>query len=178
MKDYQLLLMDDQIEQDQEIQKELKEFQDTINEEYLEALGYKIEQVITDNNIVFETVEDMYYIHTEHVLGNLIADAYRYAINDNNLSDGNVDVAIVPAGVIRGTFLPGEITVSDIFNTFSLGIGPDGKMGYPLIKVYLTGEELKTIAEMDASVSDFMNAARLYLSGLTTEFTACCLILN
>ena len=104
LKDYELILMDQQIEQDQKIQQELKEFQYNINEEYLDALGYKIDQVIVNNNIIFETVEDMYYVHTEHALGNLMSDAYRYAVNENELSGGNVDVAIVPAGYYTDFF--------------------------------------------------------------------------
>ena len=79
-----------------------------------------------------------------------------------------VDVAVVPSGTVRDTYAKGDITVEQVFNSFSLGIGADGVPGYPLISVYLTGKELKTAAEIDASVSDFMTTARLYLH-------SCCL---
>ena len=72
-----------------------------------------------------------------------------------------VDVAVVPSGTVRDTYAKGDITVEQVFNSFSLGIGADGVPGYPLISVYLTGKELKTAAEIDASVSDFMTTARL-----------------
>ena len=61
---------------------------------------------------------------------------------------------------------------------FSLGIGADGVPGYPLLSVYLTGEELKTLAEIDASISDFMNIARLYNSGLHFTYNPNRMILN
>ena len=70
------------------------------------------------------------------------------------------------------------ITVEDVFNAYSLGIGLDGVPGYPLISVYLTGAELKTAAEIDASVSDFMPSARLYMSGLNFSFNPHRIILN
>ena len=50
--------------------------------------------------------------------------------------------------------------------------------GYPLISVYLTGKELKTAAEIDASVSDFMTTARLYCSGLDFTYNPNRMILN
>ena len=93
--------------------------------------------------------------------------------------DGHpVDVAIVPYGCVRDTYPSGDITVTDVFNSFSLGIGLDEIPGYPVISVYLTGEELKTVAEIDASVSDLMIYARLYTSGLEFSYNPNRLILN
>jgi len=68
--------------------------------------------------------------------------------------------------------------VEQVFNSFSLGIGADGVPGYPLIEVYLTGKELRTAAEIDASVSDFMTTARLYCSGLNFTYNPHRLLLN
>ena len=68
--------------------------------------------------------------------------------------------------------------MEQVFNSFSLGIGADGVPGYPLISVYLTGKELKTAAEIDASVSDFMTTARLYSSGLNFTYNPNRMILN
>ena len=48
------------------------------------------------------------------------------------------------------------MTVEDVFRTYCLGTGADGSPGYPLIGVWLTGDELSTAAEIDASVGDFM----------------------
>ena len=65
-----------------------------------------------------------------------------------------VDVAISPSGTIRETFQKGTVTVSDAFNVSSLGIGADRIPGYPLVSVYLTGKELKTIAEIEMCIRD------------------------
>jgi len=87
-------------------------------------------------------------------------------------------MAVVPSGTVRDTYVPGNITVEDVYNSFSLGIGKDGVPGYPLISVYLTGKELKTAAEIDASVTDFMKTARLYMSGMNMTYNPHRLILN
>ncbi len=89
-----------------------------------------------------------------------------------------VDVTVVPSGVVRGSIFKGDVTVADAFNILSLGYGADGSPGYPLVRVYLTGSELKDAAEVDASISDFMGVARLYMSGLEYSWNKNRLILN
>ena len=89
-----------------------------------------------------------------------------------------VDVAVVPAGVIRDTYAKGNIKTEHVFNSFSLGIGEDGIPGYPLISIYLTGAELKLAAEIDASISDLMTTARLYTDGLYWAYNPNRMILN
>lgn len=106
-------------------------------------------------------------------------DTYVYAVENAADYDGvPVDLAVVPSGTVRDTYARGDITVEQVFNSFSLGIGADGVPGYPLIEVYLTGKELRTAAEIDASVSDFMTTARLYCSGLNFTYTPHRLLLN
>lgn len=88
-------------------------------------------------------------------------------------------VAVVPSGCIRDTFHQGkDIMVADAFQTLSLGIGPDGVPGYPLVSVYFTGKELKTVAEVDASISPIMTTAQLYVSGLAYTANPNRMILN
>ena len=89
-----------------------------------------------------------------------------------------VDLAVVASGVVRDSFQKGEITVSDAFNVSALGIGPDRITGYPLVGVYLTGEELRTVAEIDASISPIMTYAQIYPSGMSWTFNPNRLILN
>ena len=118
-------------------------------------------------------------LHTELNLGSIIADSYAYAVENAPDWDGiPVDVAVAPSGTIRETYALGNITVENVFNSFSLGIGQDGVPGYPLISVYLTGEELKLAAEIDASISDLMTTARLYTYGLRWNYNPNRMILN
>ena len=172
MDSYELLPITEAIAEDQETKEKVDEFLESINTEYLSQFGYTREQVLATNDIKFSTVDDLGSVHTDHNLGSIIADAYAYEIGEE------VDVTIAPAGTIRDTYSIGDITVEQIFNSFSLGIGPDGIPGYPLVKTYLTGEELKIIAEIDASMSDIISYARLYPSGLTFTFNPNRLILN
>jgi len=179
MESYQLVPITEEIPSDADTQKKVDSLMEQIDSSYLSGFGYTRNQVLAQNSIPFSTLQEISYVHTEHNLGNLLADAFLYTVEHAEDFDGHpVDVALAPSGCIRDTFAAGEITVEDVFNAYSLGIGMDGIPGYPLISMYLTGAELKTGAEIDASLSDFMTTARLYLSGINFSFNPNRLILN
>ena len=179
IKDYNLKKMDDSVKKDQEIQGYLDEYKQIINEEYLSRFGYTMDQVLAVNPVEFTQMDTFATTLKEDTLGSIIADSYIYAVEK---AEGEqyeqVDVAVVASGVIRDTFQEGSITVSDAFNVSALGIGADRITGYPLVSVYLTGEELKTAAEIDASISPIMTTAQLYPSGMKWVYNPNRLILN
>lgn len=176
---YELKAVTTDVPQDAATQERVDYFMSLVDEKYLAQFGYTKDQVLCTNEIPFATVDDLYDLHTELNLGSLIADAYAYAVENAPDWDGHpVDVAVAPSGTIRETYALGNITVENVFNSFSLGMGADGVPGYPLISVYLTGEELKLAAEIDASVSDLMTTARLYTYGLRWAYNPNRMILN
>lgn len=179
MTSYSLLPITPATEPHQATQDKIDSFMEIVDSSYLSRFGYNRSQVLARNEITFATASDLYDTQADHNLGNLLSDAFKYAVSNADTGDNHpVDVAIVPSGCVRDTFAPGDITVEDVFNAYSLGIGLDGVAGYPLISIYLTGAELKTGAEIDASVSDLMPSARLYTSGLSYSFNPHRIILN
>lgn len=179
MSAYELIPITSDIAVHAATQQTIDSFMDTVDTDYLARFGYTKDQVLAENDIVFSTQKDLENIHEEHNLGDIIADAYVYAVENAADYDGvPVDLAVVPSGTVRDTYARGDITVEQVFNSFSLGIGADGVPGYPLISVYLTGREIRTAAEIDASVSDFMTTARLYCSGLSFTYNPHRLLLN
>ena len=176
---YQLLPINAEVAADAATQQTIDRFMDTVDTDYLAQFGYTKDQVLAENDVVFSTQKDLEHIHTEHNLGDILSDAYVYAVENADDFDGTpVDLAVVPSGTVRDTYARGNITVEQVFNSFSLGIGADGVPGYPLISVYLTGKELKTAAEIDATVSDFMETARLYCSGMNFTYNPYRMLLN
>lgn len=176
---YKLLKVDTSIEANEQTQQKVDGFYDMVDSKYLKQFGYTGDQILCTNEIDFATAGDTSDLHTELNLGSIMADAYTYAVAKMSNTDSHpVDVAVVPAGVIRDSYAKGNITPENVFHSFSLGIGEDGIPGYPLISVYLTGAELKTVAEIDASISDLMNYARLYTDGLYWTYNPNRMILN
>lgn len=176
---YELIPVSDEVNPDETTQAKIDALMDTVDINYLAKFGYTRKEVLAENDIEFNSLDEMSTRHEELNLGDIISDAYVYAVENSDNYDGDpVDVAVVPSGTVRDTYAKGEITVEAVYNSFSLGIGKDGLAGYPLISAYLTGKELKLVAEIDASISDFMTIARLYCSGLNFTFNPHRMILN
>lgn len=176
---YGLVELDDRIKDDTSTSEKIKDFKKTASKKYFGQYGYKWDQVLATSDVNFKSIDEFGEEQGEEPFGNLIADAYVYGVKEAEGKDYvPVDVAVAPHGVIRGSFDNGPITAADAFNVLSLGIGEDGVPGYPLVSIYLTGKELKTIAEIDISVSELMGPARLYCSGLTYTYNPNRIFLN
>lgn len=180
VEDYQLEQMTEEVEENPEALSKIESLGTTIDADYLAGFGYTKEQVLAYNPWKNPTLQEISDVLGENAYTNLLADAYRDTLNRlPDMEQDPVDVAVVPSGVIRDVFAENsDITVSDVFNAFSLGIGPDGVPGYPLVSIYLTGEELRTAAEVDASISPMMTTAQLFMSGLNYTLNPNRLILN
>lgn len=176
---YKLNPMDESVEKDAAIAKEVEDYKAIIDTDYLGQFGYAANDVIAKNDVAFTQMDEFSKVLEEDTLGNLIADSYVYAVKE---AEGEayepIALAVTASGVVRDTFQTGDITVSDAFNVSALGIGADGIVGYPLVSVYLTGAELKVVAEIDVSVSGLMSAAQLYPSGMRWVYNPHRLILN
>lgn len=176
MISYGLIPVEESLKADEDTQEKVDKFMSLVDDKYLSLYAYTKDQVLATNDVAFVAQNDLSSVHTEHNLGSIIADAYAYAVEQAMGVD--VDLAVAPSGTIRDSYALGDITVENVFNSFSLGIGKDGIPGYPLISIYLTGAELKTAAEIDASISDFSTTARLYTNGLYWSYNPNRMILN
>ncbi len=166
---YELIPVNDSVADDEAIAGRIEDYKEMVTEDYLSLFGMdSFDQVIGTTDLTFDTVDDVYNYHRESGLGDLIADSYVYAVTEADGPDAEpVTMAVTASGVIRDNFLPGDITVSDVFNVSSLGIGTDQLAGYPLVEAWLTGKEIKAACEVDASVTPLMPAAQLHISGVS-----------
>lgn len=158
MTSYNLLEITDSIPANPEIDAKLETFQHMIDQESLANFGYSSNQILTSTPVS---------LSKDTEVGYLMADSYVDTVSKLGIP---VEVAVVPSGVIRGTYKEGDVTVSDVFTSFSLGIGPDEITGYPLVAVWLTSNDLKNAMEIDASLSPLMDTVRLFTSGLSYTY--------
>lgn len=176
---YRLFPIDDQVAADARINQRLTDFKKRVQEHYLDRMGMQFDQTLAYIPFNYQDISAIGSQHAEQPLGNLISDAYLYAVKKAEAEDYEpVAAAVVPYGTVRASFVKGDITVADAFNVSSLGIGKDKQSGYPLISVYLTGQELKTACEVDASITPLMKPAQLYLAGMTYTFNPHRLLFN
>ncbi len=159
LKSYELIPVDEKVEDDAEIAAMVEGFKANVENEYLSKYGVSFDEVLVNNKYKFDTVKEVYATLHESTLCNIFSDAYKKAVEDAGIK---VDVALTAAGVIRESLPVGDVTVSDVFNAASLGVGTEGE----LIAVYVTGSDLKNALEVDASVQPLMKSAQLFFSGI------------
>lgn len=176
---YNLKAIDKSLPSDANISNTVENYKALVQKNYFDKFGMKYDEVLAQSDFNFQSVPDMIKNHREDTMGNLVSDAYIYAVKKaEGAAYEPVDVAFVPVGTIRGSFVKGDIKASDAFTASSLGIGADNIPGYPLVSAYLTGKELKTACEVDASISPLMENAQLYMAGLNFTFNPNRLIFN
>lgn len=103
-------------------------------------------------------------IQTGNALGELVADSFLWAVEnlEADAPDGPV-VTVTADGVLRAPLYAGGVTTSMAFDVLSMGVGADGTSGYPLVSCYLTGKELKAVAEVDRFRHPYHAGCQLYM---------------
>ncbi|MBE6586093.1 MAG: bifunctional metallophosphatase/5'-nucleotidase [Ruminococcaceae bacterium] len=172
LKGYELIPIDETVADDPAIAALVENYKTAVESDYLSKYGFTFDQVLVNNPYTFDTVGEVYATQHESTLCNIFSDAYKRAVE--RVTGKKVDVAITAAGVIRGSLPVGDVTVSDVFNAASLGVGTEGE----LIGIYLTGKDLKNAIELDASVQPLMTSAQLFMSGVEYSFNTYRMIFN
>ena len=172
LADYQLIPVNETVEADPAIAALVENYKTAVETDYLSKYGYTFDQILVRNPYVFDTVKQVSATQHESTLCNIFSDAYKWAAE--RTTGKKVDVAITAAGVIRGSLPVGNVTVSDVFNAASLGVGTEGE----LIGIYLTGKDVRNAIELDASVQPLMKTAQLFMSGVEYSFNTKRMIFN
>ena len=160
-----LLPVNDHIKGDEEVHRQIEDIITHIDQKFLTDAGLTYKQIVGKTSFDL----NMNYSNLKNSnLGSFIADASYYYLN----STGNsADFCLVASGTIRENLLAGEsgiITVPDVFRVMSLGKGTDNVPGYPLVKVFLTGHEIKQLMEALVISQKKGGDGFIYFSGIKT----------
>lgn len=172
LTDYALIPVNETVEEQADIAALVEAFKSDVETNYLSDYGVSFDEILTYNPYPFDNVDAVYDYAHESTLGNVFSDAYRWAAA--NALGHPVDVALTASGVIRESIPVGNVTVSDIFNAASLGVGTEGE----LVEVWLTGKDLMAALEVDASVYPLMHSAQLFYSGVEYSFNTSRMFFN
>ena len=168
LTDYRLIPIDETLPEDPGIAALVDQWKGQVDAAYLGRYGLTYDQVLTTSGFSLDTPASG--VQEGNALGELVADAFLWAMEELDLAGDGPLVAVTADGVLRAPLPAGELTTSQAFDVLSMGVGEDGTSGYPLVSCYLTGEELRAVAEIDASVTPLMPEAQLYDSGLEYSF--------
>jgi 5'-nucleotidase / UDP-sugar diphosphatase len=108
--------------------------------------------------------------------GNLVTDAMRRAVAE--ATGEPVDFAFQANGMIRSDVSPGtvperegEISVHELAGAVGMGAGRDGLPGYPLVSIWLTGDEVRRVMEVSILLSElYRDSYFLQVSGARARF--------
>ncbi len=142
----------------------ITDFSDSVFTNVFEPILYSDFSLRKDQNLVETTV------------GNFVTDAMRLQVE--RVTGHPVDLAIQGNGVIRGNVVPGTmewsrnmVSFMDLVTISGLGSGPDMKAGYPLVSIWLTAEEIYSVFEIAALLSQLMGDTYfLQISGMKYHY--------
>jgi 5'-nucleotidase len=164
MISHELIPVDDEIQANMSIQKQIDEQKEIVQSDLLDPLGIQYDDPIFETTFNMECHEDGEL--GKSTLGPLIADAIQSYATDNGIHS---DMSLIAAGVIRDQLRTGKYgkqNVSDIFRIVSLGEGNNAHPGYPLAQVFVTAKELKSVLEVLLMTQSSTPAAYCYYGGI------------
>jgi 5'-nucleotidase/UDP-sugar diphosphatase len=169
VRDYRLIAIAPPAAEAEPAARMVAGFGQDIDRSYLAAFGYKTGQVLARSRFSLPA-PDWSRGRPDAVLsgqGDLVTDAYRAAVRAvEGPRYREISLAVTPYGLIRAPLPAGPVTVDDAFRVLSLGIGLDGRAGYPLVTFWLTGREIRSLFEVEATLADVKEDARLQISGM------------
>ncbi len=177
--EYILDKIDPSIAQDNEIVKQISQYKELIQNKYLDNFGESFDRTLAFSPFTFKSIKSIVKEHKEQPLANLITDSFVYAVKKAEGKDYiPITAAIISAGSLRDSLVDGDVTISNVFSLTPLGVGADGLSSCPLVSAYISGKELKSLAELDASISPMFDSIQLFLSGISYTFNPNRLIFN
>jgi len=154
-------------ERDADVNDKVVGFKAAVDKDFFSYYGLSWEKTIVTNDIAFTPAEEFGTEHGEDLLGDLITDSLVYAVKTAEGDNYDpVSAAIFSPDVLKNSIWIGDVTPGDIFNALPQGRGKDGSTGYPLVDLWLTGEDLKYLAEADVTTLRNPKLPRLYFAGL------------
>lgn len=163
LAEYTMIPIADSIRQDETLKNYMDEGFSLVSDKFQNLCNLPLDDTIAVLEKGLPAVVDA---KGEMELGFYIAESYRQAAM--HMADNPIGIA--PFGVIRNGLEKGAITNGDIFDVLSLGMCPDGTPGYPLVILWLTGDELYDVCELNASVAWGHEDVRLFISGMEFQY--------
>ncbi len=170
-----LLPIDHSYPPDPEIERAVEEYTLKLNELVSDMTDGRFEHIL-DTVVLADFEVPNHPPLQESPFGNFVADAMRLVAGEK--TGERVDFALQANGSIRGSINPGamphalgKVSVYDLTELIGLGVGPDGAPGYPLVKVYLTGDEIRRALEVSVLLAELMGDTYfLQFSGLRYDY--------
>lgn len=152
---------------DETIQEHISSFQREVQTTILKRYGLNYQNSFATAKFTLDALD----MEKENfALADFIADAYRssYAFREDD--EVRTVVSITNGQSINNALYRGDISINDVFSLVSSQVGEDDLAGLSLIRVYLSGVDLRKICELDASSLKDDKDRRLFFGGLKYDY--------
>ena len=168
---YGLLPVGPDLPDDPAVSEAASGFKKLVERQFLPEYPGGFGEILAESSYDLETPEAVEVASAESGLGNLVTDAFREAVRRaEGEAYRHIHVVVEPIGVLRDTILRGPVSMAAAFQILSLGVGDDGRPGYPLLGLYLNGKELRRLLEVQASIVPMKKDALLQFSGVKLSY--------
>ncbi|OGP81774.1 MAG: hypothetical protein A2Z08_10440 [Deltaproteobacteria bacterium RBG_16_54_11] len=172
--DYRIIPITSALSKDQQISGLIDSFKKEIDEEYLSYFNYHYGQPLAHSAFSLAFPDWSREERSQCLisgLGDLVTDAFIYAVKNKEGKDyQDISLAIEGWGQIRVPLAKGTLTVDDTFRLMALGLGQDGLAGSSLVTFRLTGSEIKSLLELEATLAPVKEDMRLQISGMRFSY--------
>ena len=147
-----LVALDSTVPSDKAIAQLVLDYKTELNLLISEMTGGKFDGIL---GVVARSSFEMPHARNlqETLAGNFVTDAMRLVTED--VTGEKVDVAFMASGAVRKSIVPGQteharddLSFYDLTEVAGLGYGFDGYAGYPIVSIYVTGDELRRFLEV------------------------------
>ncbi len=161
------VLIDESIEANEEITNQIKTYQKDVQQTVLTRYGLSFQNVFAQNkyNLSKPNMEKENF-----ALADLITDAYRNAYVYRDDDKVKTTISITDGDSIKNGLYSGGVSINEIFSLVSSEKGEDDLPGLSLIRVYLSGSDLRNICELDASKLKDIEDKRLFFGGMKYDY--------
>jgi 5'-nucleotidase/UDP-sugar diphosphatase len=170
-----LIPIDDSFACDPEIDALIQEYTLILNAYIDEMTGGKLDDIMSTvarSDFILSNQLPL----SETPLGNFVTDAMRMVAQE--VTGKRVNIAGQANGCIRTSIFPGtmehsggNVSFYEIVEATGMGHGLDGYPGCPIVSVYLTGEEVRRLLEVNILLQEFMgDSFFLQFSGLRYSY--------
>ena len=152
---------------DETIQEHISSFQREVQTTILKRYGLNYQNSFATTKFTLDALD----MEKENfALADFIADAYRssYAFREDD--EVRTVISITNGQSINNALYRGDISINDVFSLVSSQIGDDDLAGLSLVRVYLSGADLRKICELDASSLKDDKDRRLFFGGLKYDY--------
>lgn len=160
----------EEYKEDKAVKTVLDKARKASDKNYYAANGFASGQKLCDSFFEIAPLEDNIGKKGDSPLGELIADAYRFAATeDAKIPKGNVIAISSDMSALKGIG-EGKVIINDVYDMMCSGKSEDGSKGQALVSFYLTGEDVRKLAELSAISYADEGTVRTYFSGLSYKY--------